>query len=187
MSPLRTTQREARDLSSLQALQAGIASPPWSQWALLTLIAVGGSCIYGASLAWVMPEWRPGGGALWLALSAGLGWCVFGPVLIAATRLRPFAATHACMVTMAWGEAVLVTGAAVNAAVALTGWTRGIAPVPLVVGTILCSNVVMAGVLAAQLRTLGVPAWKTLALWMVFLNGSGALFFRVLYGLLRSP
>jgi len=84
---------------------------PYATWGALTGIAVAGSAVYGASLSLVLPRWRPTGGALWLALSAGAGWCVFGPALVVVTRRDPFVLAHACLVTMAYGEGVLVGGA----------------------------------------------------------------------------
>lgn len=87
---------------------------PLPTWAGLVSIAVGGSAIYGASLSLRFPGWRPAKGALWLALSAGLGWCVFGPSLLLVTRRNAFACAHACLVTMAYGEAVLLSAAAAN-------------------------------------------------------------------------
>lgn len=62
------------------------ATLPYTTWAGLTGIAIGGSALYGASLSLVLPRWRPSAGALWLALSAGLGWFVFGPALVLVTR-----------------------------------------------------------------------------------------------------
>src|SRR4051794_29500436 len=53
----------------------------WPIRALLAAIAIGGSCLYGASLSWTLPHWQVGDGAVWLALSAGLAWIVFIPVL----------------------------------------------------------------------------------------------------------
>jgi hypothetical protein len=44
----------------------------------------------------------------------------------------------------------------------------------------------MATVLALQLRELGVPARTTLLLWMVALNGSGALFFQLFQQVLQQ-
>ncbi|HZU52910.1 MAG TPA: hypothetical protein VFF77_03380 [Holophagaceae bacterium] len=153
-------------------LKAFASAPSWpvTAWSALTAIAVIGSCFYGASLARVLP-WDPRGSTLWLALSSGLGWCVLGPALIFATRQHPKALVQACLVTMAYGEAVLFIGACLNLFVRVTH------PALLNASVVAGSNVVMAFALASQLRVLGVPAWKTLACWMLALNGSGALFF----------
>lgn len=161
------------------ALQAFARAPHWPfrRWTALTGIAVGGSCLYGASLARVLP-WHPGGAALWLALSSGLGWCVLGPVLIAATRQDPKVLAQACLVTMAYGEGVLAAGAALNLALPMAhpGWANA--------GIVALSNAVMAFALIRQLQGLGVPAARTFACWMLALNGSGALFFFLLRRLL---
>jgi len=44
----------------------------------------------------------------------------------------------------------------------------------------------MASALALQLRAVGVPARTSLLLWMGALNGSGAVFFRALQGILQD-
>jgi hypothetical protein len=159
---------------------------PVRTWAGLVGIAVGGSAIYGASLSLRFPRWRPDSGALWLALSAGLGWCVFGPTLVLVTRRNALTCAHACLVTMAYGEAVLVSGAAANLPHACAPPDTQIDPLRFNLATVGCSNVVMAAVLALQLRELGVPARTTLLLWMAALNGSGALFFWLFQKLLQQ-
>ncbi|HET6330445.1 MAG TPA: hypothetical protein VFF76_06605 [Holophagaceae bacterium] len=155
-----------------RTLRAFAAAPAWpvATWSALTAIAVIGSCFYGASLARVLP-WDPRGSALWLALSSGLGWCVLGPMLILATRQHPKVLAQACLVTMAYGEGVLALGAVANLILSLRH------PGLVNAGVVAASNVVMALALASQLKSLGVALWKTLACWMLALNGSGALFF----------
>lgn len=163
-----------------------LSTLPVSTWAGLVSIAVGGSAIYGASLSLRFPRWRPTSGALWLALSAGLGWCVFGPALVLATRRNAFTCAHACLVTMAYGEAVLVSGAAANLLQTHTALRDQVDPLRFNQATVGLSNVVMATVLALQLRELGVPVAKTLLLWMAALNGSGALFFWLFHRILHQ-
>jgi len=163
-----------------------LATLPYGAWGGLAGIAVAGSSLYGASLALVLPAWRPARGALWLALSAGAGWLVFGPALVLVSRRNPFSLAHACLVTMAYGEAVLVTGAALNALLALTAPPQRVAPAPFNLAWVGLSNVVMATALTLQLRAIDVPARRTLLLWAVGLNGSGALFFTFFRRLLRD-
>lgn len=150
---------------------------PTPTWAGLVGIAVGGSALYGASLSLRFPRWRPTSGALWLALSAGLGWGVFGPTLVLVTQRNAFTCAHACLVTMAYGEAVLLTGAVANLLHATPLLQNQTDALRFNLATVGLSNGVMVAVLAVQLRELGVPVWYTLLLWMVALNGSGALFF----------
>ncbi len=171
-----------RPIPSLQAVDgAPLSRLPWMAWVWLVLIAVGGSCLYGASLAAVFPGWRPGRGAAWLALSAGIAWCCFGPVLIGLSRRRPWSLAHACLVTMAYGEAVLQLAALGN--LLLVTRMPGLA-VPYNGAAVGAANLVMAGMLALQLRSLEVPAVVTLSAWMVVLNGGGALLFALFYHLL---
>lgn len=158
-----------------------ICTVPWRTWTWLVLIAVGGSCTYGASLALAFPGWTPGAGAAWLALSAGLAWCLFGPALIMLSQRSPWTLAHACLVTMAFGEAVLQVTALGNVA----GIYRVLGgPSAFNSGMVLLSNVVMAGAVTTQLRAVGVAPWRTLLAWMLVLNGSGALFFLLFYRLL---
>lgn len=154
-----------------------LSTLPVPTWASLVSIAVGGSAIYGASLSLRFPGWRPTSGALWLALSAGLGWCVFGPTLVLVTRRNPCTCAHACLVTMAYGEAVLVSGALANLVQTHAPPHNQLDPTHFNLATVGVSNVVMATALALQLRELGIPPAQTLLLWIAALNGSGALFF----------
>jgi hypothetical protein len=166
-----------QQLVAFDATAPTLPNLPYLTWGLLTGIAVIGSCIYGASLSLVFPQWRPTAGALWLAMSAGLGWCVFGPTLVMVTCRNAFTLAHACLVTMAYGEAVLVVGAALNLLLRVTNLMAAVPPGPFNLTWVALSNVVMATVLTLQLHAIQVPRWKTLLTWMVALNGSGALFF----------
>jgi len=172
-----------RQLAAFDATRPALATVPYLTWCLLTAIAVIGSFIYGASLSLVLPQWRPGAGALWLALSAGLSWCVFGPVLVVAARRSAFTCAHACLVTMAYGEAVLCVGAMLNL---LLKAATIVPPGPFNLAWVGLSNIVMATALAIQLRAVEVPIWKTLLAWMLVLNGCGAVFFALFQRLLQG-
>jgi hypothetical protein len=173
-------------LRALDAASPSLSHLPLLTWLWLILIAVGGSVIYGASLSLVLPQWRPTEGALWMALSAGLSWCVFGPALSLLTCRNAFVLAHACLVTMAYGEAVLVTGAALNALLALTGTKAVLSPAVFNLALVALANAAMAVTLSAQLQAIGVPIGKTLLAWMLILNGSGALFFWLFRRLLQG-
>jgi hypothetical protein len=152
------------------------------RWSLLTAVAVAGSLLYGASLAPVWPGFDIRGAALWLAASAGLAWCVFIPTLIAITRRGWAECVDACLVTMAWGEVVLIGGAAINVLL----WRNGVTDARTANAIVIAiSNVVMALVLARRLA--GVPPGRVYAAWMLVLNGAGAVFFLVLYPMLHRP
>lgn len=157
---------------------------PWRRWSALVSFAVAGSLLYGASLAWVLPDWDASRAALWLAASAGLAWCVFIPALYAFTELRWRECCDASLVTMAFGEVVLISGALVNALLSRHAITADAAQINGLI--VLLSNVVMAGGIAALLRSRGVAIIRTLALWMVALNGSGALFFLSLHSVFHG-
>lgn len=169
---------------TLRHLVGEFAAPfPLRLWSLLIAVAVGGSCLYGASLSLVLPVWSGGNGAAWLAISAGLAWCVFIPSLSALTRTPFIVCWHACLVAMGGGEVVLMSGALVNAML----WRcHSLAHAAAInAGVVLLSNIVMAALLTLQLHRRGVPTGRALAAWMLILNGSGALFFAGLYPLLH--
>jgi hypothetical protein len=87
---------------------------------------------------------------------------------------------------MAYGEAVLVSGTAINVWLRLKGRFKEVLLARWNVALVGLSNLLMATVLTRQLRALGVPAWKTLLSWMVVLNGSGALLFGLFRRLLQG-
>jgi hypothetical protein len=163
----------------------GEEETPWRQWAALAFVAVAGSCLYGASLSLTLVGWDIVSAALWLALSAGLAWCVFMPVLAWVARVGLVVCFDACLATMAFGEVVLTSGALANVVL----WSRGSIVHAAAINAIIVviSNVVMAVALASQLRARGVSIVRVLAAWMLALNGSGALFFYALYRVLHGP
>lgn len=177
----RSLRHPCQQLQAFDEMQSDRVSIPYRLWARLAALAVGGSLVYGASLSLLFRRWRPGRSALWLALSAGGGWCIFGPLLVLLSRRRAQTCAQACLTTMAYGEAVLVSGAALNVWLRLKGSFKEAVLARWNVALVGLSNLVMATALTRQLRALGVPAWKTLLSWMVVLNGSGAL----LFGLFR--
>lgn len=156
----------------------------WRRWSALVAVAVVGSCLYGASLSLVLRDWQTGAAAVWLAASAGAAWCVFIPALWRATRQPLLECLDRCLVTMTCGEVVLASGALVNLVLWRAALLENAAPINAVIVAI--SNVTMLIVLAAQMRRGGVAVWKTLVLWMLGLNGSGTLFFWLLYRLLHG-
>ncbi|HEU5439433.1 MAG TPA: hypothetical protein VFU88_09095 [Ktedonobacterales bacterium] len=180
-------------IRAFAALQAEIAaghgrwrSVPYRLWGTLSAIALGGSLLFGAALGVSFPAWRAGRGAAWLALSAGLSWLLFGPLLVRVTRHGLLTCAHACLVTMAYGEMVLVPGAALL-------WLRaswpGLFPLPPAiwgVGLVGVSNLVMAALFAVQMSALQVPLRRSLACWLVALDGSGALLFALFARLLQG-
>ena len=155
-------------------------------WAQLVGIAVGGSLIFGVSLGLVMPDLQLARAALWLAAWTGLAWCIFGPALCLITRKSPFICAHACLVTMAYGEGVLVAGAVINLLINLAGGTGGPGPVLFNVAWVALSNLVMGVALSRQFQAVGVAPWKTLLAWILLLDGSGASFAWLLQPLLHG-
>jgi hypothetical protein len=95
---------------------------------------------------------------------------------------------------MTCGEAVLVVGTCFNIGWWLARRARCAAtpelptywPRVLNVGCVALSNVVMAAVLAARVRPLGVPPQRTVLLWTALLDGTGALLAWTFRGLLKN-
>jgi hypothetical protein len=136
-------------------------------WAWLVAIAIAGTILYGATL--------PAISALQLLAATGLSWCLFGPALVVVARRRISTCAHACLVTMAYGIGVLAVGAGINVL---------LHPGPLFnAAWVLLSNVLMAMALARQLGTVGVRAWKTLAAWVIVLDGAGGTLFGIFGGI----
>jgi len=155
------------------------ADLPYRSWLYLSGIAIGGSMIYGASLSLVVQRWHFGASAMLLTFAAGLAWCVFVPIIVMATKMNVFAVTHACLVTMAYGEAVLALGAVINVLLSSSQVFRVVDGVTFNAAWVLLTNIIMLMALAIQLAAVKIPYWKTALLWMVALNGSGYLFFIV--------
>ena len=149
---------------------------PWVDWLLLAAIAFVGSAFYGASLSVNFPDWPISSGAIWLIASAGLAWCLFGPALHWITGKPVLTCAHACLVTMAYGEGVLASGALVNYANAVYHFLTLNNSVIFNIAIVAISNLVMCIAVAIQMNKLGAGFWKTVACWMLVLNGSGALF-----------
>jgi hypothetical protein len=147
----------------------------WPIRALLVAFAVGGSCLYGASLSWTMPDWRAGDSAVWMALSAGLAWLIFIPALAFVTRRSLRCCLDASLLAMAVGEVVLIAGAGINALVLM----RANPTVSIAVNSsiVALSNITMAAFLTVQLRRVQVPPRRTLLAWCFILNASGAVAF----------
>lgn len=160
------------------------AQTPWRLWTALVAFAVVGSCIFGASLSLVLPGWELARTAGWFALSAGLAWCIFIPVLRLWFGVPWVRTVHAALVTMAGGEVVLCSGALVNVVLATQQPIANAGALNAV--TVAISNVAMCALLAGQLRHDGVRVWQTIAVWMLVLNGSGAVFFALLFPLVES-
>ena len=148
---------------------------PIRLWSALVLLAVFGSMAFGASLALETRDFETWQLAVWFAGAAGAAWCVFIPSTVRLSEESWRRCVHIALLTMAAGEIVLISGAAVH----LLLWLGGVAPAGamLHVLTVALSNVVMAAVFAVQFRSCGVPLWKPLVWWMLILNGAGAFFF----------
>jgi len=160
---------------------------PWAVWGIGAAAAVLGSLFYGGTLGLVLPVPQLTAGALWLTLSSGLSWPIFGLALILCTKQSPLLCAQACLVTMLHGELVLALGGLLN----ILAWTLPPADFlgPVVLRNalvVLVSNLVMAASLTWQMQRLGVPPVRVLLPWFLVLDGVGALLFLIFGNLLLA-
>ena len=134
-------------------------------WIWFVVFAIVGTPIYALSI----PKGCAGIPFMVFYISTGISWCLFGSALVLITRRRISTCAHACLVTMTYGIGVLSVGAGINVL---------LRPGPLFNALwVALSNVIMAAALVRQLATVGVRGWRTLATWVVFLDGVGAVLF----------
>ncbi|MEZ5301164.1 MAG: hypothetical protein R3F11_11000 [Verrucomicrobiales bacterium] len=170
-----------RYLLALRDRGAALAAAPRGIWLLFAAIAVAGSILFGASAAWVIPALgSPLASGVKLMAAAGIGWIVLGPLLLVWSRLPAVLCAHACLLAMVYGEAILEIAVLANfvawrfappAVGVATAWNA------FVVGA---SNALMAWAMVAQLKALGFPPRRMLALWFGVLNPVGAAAFWML-------
>lgn len=173
-------QAAAREVLSALRGVGGDGRPaklPIGAWALFAAIAVVGSFAYGASVARVVPGWDIVRGGLWVVISTAPAWPILGLGLIRMTRTPLWFCFHACLVTMTYGIAILLTGAGLNWMLGTSGVFERVDPARYNYAVVGVSNVVMALVLAEQMAMAGIGWLRTIAIWMVCLNGSGAFLF----------
>ncbi len=157
---------------------------PFRKWLILASVAILGSCFYGASLSLVLPSWNLLAATAWLAVSAGLAWGIFIPLLHGITRVPFLTCFDACLTTMAGGEVVLMSGALINVLMRLLDVIAYAAWINVTIVAI--SNATMLAFLVRLLWRRRVAPRVTVALWMLILNGSGAVAFAALYPLLHG-
>lgn len=163
---------------TLRSLPAQPQALPWGRWLGLGAGAVVGSLVYGASLGAALPKGSAVSSALKLTLATGPSWLLLG--LGSWLFLRPRQITlwqlaQACLVTMDYGIAVLLAGSPIN--LLLAAKQKHSISKAVNLGLIFLSNSCMLWLFVRQLKALGLPAWQAVLLWMLLLNGCGALLF----------
>ena len=169
--PMNSSPQRAERWPRLSARRLGL-------WCGLIAFAIGGSCVFGASLSWVLPELENGSRRGLARAVGGLAWMLFIPALALIAR-RPIAVCfEASLITMAAGEVMLLGGALANSVCA--GWPdcargrdqlRHRGPLEYRHGRSACGT-------AATSRC---PVVRTLLAWMVVLNVAGAVLFALFY------
>ncbi len=157
---------------------------PIGAWTVFAAIAVAGSFAYGVSVARVVPGWDMWRGGLWVVISTAPAWPILGVGLIRLTKTPLWFCFHACLVTMTYGIVILLTGAGLNWMLGMSGVFERVDPVRYNYAVVGVSNVVMALVLAEQMAIAGVRWWRTISIWMVCLNGTGAILFWLFHRLI---
>ena len=154
-----------------------------AKFGLLTLVAVGGSMIFGQAAGAVLPSVSMSKGAVLLTLSTGCSWLVFGGLLWGITKKPVLSLAEACLVTMAYGEAVLVSGAVLDWLFIKPNLSH-LSAAPINAAIILIADCFMATIFACRLKRIGVSPKISLGLWILGLNGSWAIFLFLLIKLL---
>jgi hypothetical protein len=154
-----------------------ITGGPWplARWTMLVAWAVLGSCLYAASLTLAALDYPLIRTLIWFTCSAGFAWLAFIRCMSIAGRLPLNRCIDIALQTMAVGELVLCAGALVNLTRHLIGQSWAALPLNCVI--VLLSNIAMAWFCARQFQACGVPARRTICIWMLALNVPGALLF----------
>jgi hypothetical protein len=174
---IATVLHPVRSMEDQIARGDGWEEAPWRFWGVLAFVAIAGSFIFGASLALALPaagSWAYA--AIALAASAGVGWVLFGVVLLGMARKPIPHLAHASLVTMLFGEAVLELGVIAN--LLLRDFPGALI---LNIAIVALSNVIMLAVLVAQLRVLKMRTPLVIAIWFGILNTAGLAVFRIFY------
>ncbi len=130
-------------------------------------IAVGGTLVYGASLAPLVDLSRF---ALSLTVITGISWIVFGLSMASLSGLSLWRTADHCLGAMVIGELVLLTAAGINGL--LGEWLAQHILVSLVnLGFVLTANVVMGWYLAESFFRDGLSRRRTWLCWLLILNG----------------
>jgi predicted DCC family thiol-disulfide oxidoreductase YuxK len=153
---------------------------PYTVWLALVAIAVVNSFLFGGILGVVVGNARVGiFGGMWVTLSAGMSWALLIPALWKISGKPLLLILHASLVTMAYGEIVLLAGEIVSLLFHAFAGPELRAPAQLIpwASAVLLSNVLMGTALVEQLRAINVRPLRTLLTFLVVLNGAGAVFF----------
>ena len=156
---------------------------PYGTWFWLAIIAVGGTNTYSLSLGVALGVSPSSYFIFPLALSAGIAWCCFSLVVARETERNLLSVEHVCLVTMAFGEAVLLPTAALNF---LGHFPGNISPAAFNSIAVIVSNLAMLIAMACQLRELDIPIWKTVAMWFLILDPFGIILFLFFVQLLKG-
>ena len=144
---------------------------PTGLWILYGVLVTVDCLIYGATLPLVTPleGWLHWG--LTFTFAVGVAWFVFAPMVGLATGKATPVVAQSCLVAMGYAAGALEVGFIVN----LCFWAFGSAGTCLITFNLVClaaANVIASAAVASQFHGVGVPAWKSLGLWLAAFNGS---------------
>ena len=146
----------------IASLQTG---PPWTKRAFLAFVAFGGTAAYAYSFTLISVFKGLAHVALKVGVASGICWPIFGIVLVSITGTwrRALQWADTCLITMAWGMAVLSVSTVLNLLHA---------PIPLLGHAIVifASNLTMAYVFVTRASKRGLKPWMALSVWLLNLD-----------------
>jgi hypothetical protein len=143
--------------------------------AALIALAFLGTAVYAGSFAALSAEQRPEWLlplAIGVALASGVSWPLLGMALL---RLSPDRATlmrwfDACLMTIAFGEAWLLTAAAWNIVAAQINPARS-ALLAAHLALLLGADITMCAIFAKHARAIGMSTRRAVTIWVFVMNG----------------
>ncbi|WP_051541157.1 DoxX-like family protein [Caldalkalibacillus mannanilyticus] len=152
----------------------------------LGILAFAGSAIYGTSLSLLFPRWSVSSGSLWIILSAGIGWFVLwgGTFLLHGKKVNMISFIAVSLAVMRYGIVVLLFASLVNLFFYSWGLESGLTLIILNILMVVISNIIMGYVFVQKLKEQSLTVKQSLLLWMVFLNGAGAVLFTIFWRVL---
>jgi hypothetical protein len=141
----------------------------------LIALAFLGTAVYAGSFAALSTDQRPAWLlplAIGVAIASGVSWPLLGIVLL---RLSPDRATlmrwfDACLVTIAFGEAWLLSAAAWNIIAVQVEPAQGLL-LATHLALLLAADITMCAIFARRARAIGMPTRQAITIWVFVMNG----------------
>lgn len=144
----------------------------------LGAVAFLGTAIYAASFLPNKTGHPMAAYATGVGISAAVSWLILGTALLILSRSTPGRLQlwfDTCLISMAYGEAILLLAALVNLLSIVSPEYAAKPSLGVHLALLLTADTVMAACFVTRARRFGVPPKTSLALWILVLNGSFAL------------